>query len=160
MIMEAKPTSLLEGQLAFAQVSGVSLMVSRIPRWTPENMEAFIAASFRLTGGMTKPRANVTHFLGDTPGPTIRKTMVAVMTKLGVQAAPRTAVLTDSAVLRNMMIAWTWLTNADARSFAPKARREALLWAADGDVASVDAMENAFLACYRLIGSEAPPGAG
>lgn len=154
--MEMKPTLLVSGTIAFAQVENVSLIVSTLPKWTRENTEDFIMGCERVTGLVHAPRANVTHFIGDAPGPITRKHMLEVLERIGQKPAPRSAVLTDSSMLRQMMIAWTWLTGADARAFPPGERREALEWAGAEVPYAVAGMESALIACYRALGLIVP----
>jgi hypothetical protein len=153
--VEVKPTRLVEGNVGYALVEGVSIVISKVPSWTVAVVESFLQDTLRLSRN-ERTFGTLTHYFGEVPGPRARKQMLDFMEQRSVIMAKRSVLLTDSAVLRGVVTAWSWVSNTDARAFEPGARRRALEWMAEGKLIDFERIERTIAECYGLIGMKPP----
>ena len=146
------PTAVLGGRVALAYVDDVAIMITRVEKWTDADVIALLEESARLGGRITAPAA-ITHFLGETLGGAAsqRKMIVEWMEKNQIEPTPRTLTLTDSALMRAALLAYSWLTKTEMKAFAPGELEPAVNWLVRGlDTQAAD-VRAAVDGCYQLL---------
>lgn len=152
---DVDPIVVLGGRGAFAVVEGVSISILAVERWTIADVDAYMAACFRVARDVTSV-ASLSHFLADVPGAAARKRMLELIEREGVTPATRTALLTDAALMRGAATAWGWLTQSQTLAVAPEELRRAIEWCLQGTRGSADRVERVATDCYGSIGIEPP----
>jgi hypothetical protein len=97
-------------------------------------------------------RVSLSYFAHDVPNARQRQIIVDELKRNGVPHPERTAILTDSALMRGALTAYSWLTGSDARSCAVADRRQALVWLAEKAPFDVDEALGALEECFRAVG--------
>ena len=59
--------------------------------------------------------------------------------------------LTQGALMRGVLTAWSWLVPTSVRAYAPDAVRDAIAWIAEGNHVDVDRVARAIAACEALL---------
>lgn len=146
------PTAVMGGKVALAYIDDVAIMVTNVDKWSDADVIKILEESSRLGNRTTSPAA-VTHFFGETLGGAAsqRKLIVDWMEQNGIEPTPRTITLTDSALMRAALTAYSWLTKTEIRAFAPRDLSTACAWLTrdlDTDPSAVQAYVEG---CYKLI---------
>lgn len=147
------PTAIMQGTVALAYVDDVAIMVTNIAKWTDADVIKLLEESARLGKKISAPAA-VTHFLGETLGGAAsqRKMIVDWMKQNDVEPTPRTTTITDSALMRAALLAYSWMTKTEIKAFAPKDLSEACIWATRDLETRPDDVKAAVEGCYKLLG--------
>lgn len=145
------PTAMLNNQAAFAYVNGIAIVVSKVEKWTDKMVIDLLDEQARLVENRSSA-ASVTHFYGEVFGANHRKLIVEWMGKKGLPSARRTALVTDSAIMRAAMTAFSWLTKTEAKSFEPAKRDAMCEWVTQDTGIKPTEVKAALEACYKLIG--------
>ena len=146
------PTAVLNGRVALAYIDDVAIMITRVEKWTDADVIRLLEESARVGGGITAPAA-ITHFMGETLGGAAsqRKMIVEWMEKNGIDPTPRTLTLTDSAIMRAALLAYSWLTKTEMKAFAPGDLDPAIDWLVRGLDTSAADVRAAVDGCYVLL---------
>jgi hypothetical protein len=147
------PTAVLGGRAALAYVDDVAVMITNVEKWTDEDVLRLMDESARLGKKISSPGA-VTHFFGQTLGgdASQRKLIVDWMAKNEIEPTPRTITMTDSALMRAALLAYSWLTKTEMKAFASKDLQAACVWLTrDLDTKPEDVV-HAVQGCYKLLG--------
>ena len=149
------PVAVLGGRVALAYIDDVAIMVTNVEKWTDADIIKLLEDSARIGGGVTAPAA-ITHFFGETLGGAAsqRKMIVDWMKDNDIEPTPRTATMTDSALIRAALMAYSWLTKTEMKAFAPKDIAAMYAWVTrdlDTQAADVQVMLEG---CYKLIGKK------
>jgi hypothetical protein len=146
------PTAILGGRGALAYVDDVAIMVTNVEKWTDADVIKLLEESARLGNRISAPAA-VTHFLGETLGGAAsqRKMIVEWMEKNNIDPTPRTITLTDSALMRAALTAYSWITKTEMKAFAPKELAGACDWATRDLDTQADDVRVAVEGCYKLL---------
>ena len=145
------PTPMLANQAAFAYINGISIVVTKVEKWTDDMVLELLDHQSRLVENRTSA-ASITHFFGEVFGARHRKLIVEWMESKNLPSARRTALVTDSAIMRAAMTAFSWLTKTEAKSFEPGKRDAMCEWVTQDTGINPAEIKNALTACYRLIG--------
>lgn len=147
------PTAILSGRVALAYVDDVAIMVANVEKWADTDVIKLLEESARLGNRISAPAA-ITHFLGETLGGSAsqRKMIVDWMEKNGIEPTPRTITLTDSALMRAALTAYSWLTKTEIKAFAPTDLENACHWLTQGLDTDPSQVKTAVTGCYKLIG--------
>ena len=145
------PVAMLQNKASFAYLNGVAIVISDIDKWTDSLFLEFIEEQANLAGNESAI-ANITHFFGDIFGASHRKLIVDWIEKKGLTASPRTALVTDSTLMRAALTAYSWLTKTEAKAFEPKDREAMCQWITQGTDISPAEVKTALETCYKLIG--------
>lgn len=146
------PTEILGGRGALAYVDDVAIMVTNVENWTDADVIKLLEESARLGNRISAPAA-VTHFFGETlgGGASQRKLIVDWMKNNNVEPTPRTTTLTDSAIMRAALLAYSWVTKTEIKAFAPKDLAGACQWATRDLDTQADDVRVAVEGCYKLL---------
>jgi len=145
------PTPMLDNQAAFAYINGIAIVVSTVDKWTDQMVIELLDEQAKLVENRSSA-ASITHFFGEVFGASHRKLIVQWMEKKGLSSARRTALVTDSAIMRAAMTAFSWLTKTEAKSFEPAKRDAMCEWVTQDTGVNPDEVKTALEACYKLIG--------
>lgn len=147
------PTKVLAGRGVLAYVDDVAIMVTDVDKWTDADVIQLLEESAKLGNKITAPAA-VTHFFGETLGGAAsqRKMIVEWMSANNVEPTPRTTTMTDSALMRAALLAYSWLTKTEIKAFASKDLTEACNWATRDLETRAEDVKVAVEGCYRLLG--------
>lgn len=148
-----QPTAVLDGRAALAYVDDVALMVTTVSKWTDADVLGILEASALLGNRITAPGA-ITHFLGETLGTSAsqRKMIVEWMESNNIEPTPRTITLTDSALMRAALTAYSWLTKTETRAFKTTELDAACLWLCHNLTADPAKVKESLMGCYKIIG--------
>jgi hypothetical protein len=146
------PTVVLGGRAALAYVDDVAIMVTNVEKWTDADVISLMEDSARLGGRITAPAA-ITHFFGETLGGAAsqRKMIVEWMKSNNIDPTPRTITMTDSALMRAALMAYSWLTKTEMKAFAFKDEAAYIWLTRDLDTKPAD-VKAALEGCYKLLG--------
>lgn len=146
------PTAILGGRGALAYVDDVAIMVTDVEKWTDDDAIKLLEESARLGNRISAPAA-VTHFFGETLGGAAsqRRMIVDWMEKNNIEPTPRTVTMTDSALMRAALLAYSWLTKTEIKAFAPRDLAGACSWATRDLETRADDVRVAVEGCYKLL---------
>lgn len=146
------PTAILGGRGALAYVDDVAIMVTNVEKWTDADVIKLLEESARLGNRISAPAA-VTHFFGETLGGAAsqRKMIVDWMKDNNIEPTPRTTTMTDSALMRAALLAYSWVTKTEIKAFAPKDLAGACQWATRDLDTQADDVRIAVEGCYKLL---------
>ncbi|HSC76683.1 MAG TPA: hypothetical protein VLB90_10665 [Pseudomonadales bacterium] len=146
------PTAILGGRVALAHVDDVAIMITNVDKWTDADVIKLLEESAHLGGRITAPGA-ITHFLGETLGGAAsqRKMIVEWMEKNNIDPTPRTITLTDSALMRAALTAYSWITKTEMKAFASKDLVAACTWLTRDMDTRADDVRAAVEGCYKLL---------
>jgi len=147
------PTKVLNGKGALAYIDDVAIMITTIDKWTEKDIVQLMEDSARLGKGITAPAA-ITHFLGETLGAAAsqRKLVVDWMAQNNIEPTPRTITMTDSALIRAALTAYSWLTKTEMKAFASKDLQVGCQWLVRDLDTQADDVVQAVKGCYKLLG--------
>lgn len=145
------PTRVLDGRAAFAMVADVSVAVIRVPEWTDAVIDRYLTDLSALAG-RTVSKGTITRFLAAVPGSAERRRIAEWLEREGLGGQARVVMLTDSALMRGALTAYSWLVSTETRAFAPADLRPATEWLCRGLDARPDEVERAALGCHALMG--------
>lgn len=146
------PTKVLNGKGALAYVDDIAVMITTIEKWTEKDIVQLLEESARLGQQKTAPAA-ITHFLGETLGAATsqRKLVVDWMANNNIEPSPRTITMTDSALIRAALTAYSWLTKTEMKAFASKDLPAGCQWLVrDLDTNAEDVVQ-AVQGCYKIL---------
>lgn len=146
------PTTILGGRGALAYVDDVAIMVTDVEKWTDADVIELLEESAKLGQRISAPGA-ITHFLGETLGGAAsqRKMIVDWMEKNNIEPTPRTITLTDSALMRAALTAYSWITKTEMKAFASKDLLPACTWLTRDLDTQADDVRVAVEGCYKLL---------
>jgi hypothetical protein len=150
-IHRVPPTPMLDGRASFAYLNGIAIVLSDIPKWTDKLVLEFIEHQATLAG-CESGTSNITHFFGDIFGASHRKLIVDWIAQKGLQASPRTAMITESTLMRAALTAYSWLTKTEVKAFESKDVDALCKWSAHGSGVNPEEVKSALLACYKILG--------
>ena len=147
------PTKVLNGKGALSYVDDVAIMITTIEKWTEKDINQLLEESARLGQRVTAPAA-ITHFLGETLGAAAsqRKQVVDWMASNDIVPSPRTITLTDSALIRAALTAYSWLTKTEMKAFAAKDLQTGCEWLVRDLDTKADDVVQAVRGCYKILG--------
>jgi hypothetical protein len=146
------PTTIMGGKVALAYVDDVAVMITNIEKWTDADVIKLLEESARLGGRITAPGA-IVHCFGETLGGAAsqRKMIVDWMEKNNIDPTPRTITLTDSALMRAALTAYSWITKTEMKAFASKDLVPACAWLTRDLDTQADDVLVAVEGCYKLL---------
>lgn len=149
------PTAVLGGRGALAYVDDVAIMITSVEKWTDADVIKLLEESARLGGRITAPAA-ITHFLGETLGGAAsqRKMIVEWMASNNIEPTPRTVTMTDSALMRAALMAYSWTTKTEMKAFASKDIAAAYVWVTRDLATKPEDVKTAVEGCYKLLGKK------
>ena len=147
------PTKVLNGKAALAYVDDVAIMITTIEKWTDKDIVQLMEESARLGKRVTAPAA-ITHFMGETLGAAAsqRKLVVDWMATNNIDPTPRTITMTDSALIRAALTAYSWLTKTEMKAFAQKDLLTGCQWLVRDLETKPEDVIQAVQDCYKLLG--------
>jgi hypothetical protein len=145
------PMTMLGGRASFAHLGGVAIVISNVQKWTDAEVMEMVIEQAKLVGYVSA-RANITRFYGDIFGATHRKMIVEWIEASGLIASSRTALVTDSKIMRAALTAYSWLTKTESKAFEPGDNKRMCEWVVQGTTTDPAEVQAALEACYKLIG--------
>src|SRR6478735_3523747 len=147
---KVNPVLMLGVRASFAHQGGVAIVVTDVKNWSDAEVLEMINEQAELVGHVSA-RANITHFYGDIFGATHRKMVVDWIESNGLTASSRTALVTDSKIMRAALTAYAWLTKTESKAFELKDRQAMCEWVVRD--MGVDGAEIKVLleSCYKLL---------
>lgn len=145
------PRAMLNKRAAFAYIDGVAIVVSSIDKWDDKMVLEFIEEQAKAVGYISAV-VNITHFFGEVFGASHRKLIVDWIGKNNLTASARTALVTDSAIMRAALTAYSWLTKTEGKAFDTKSRDAMCAWAVQNTSVNAAEVKKALEDCYKLIG--------
>jgi hypothetical protein len=97
-------------------------------------------------------RVSLSCFAHQVPNAAQRKIIFEEMEQHGLPALARTALLTDSGLMRGALTAYSWVTRSDSDAFAIADRRRALVWLAERASFDVEEAMQALDGCFAAVG--------
>lgn len=101
-------------------------------------------------------RVSLSYFVHQVPNASQRQIILAAMHEHALPPLERTAVLTDSALMRGALTAYSWFSRSDSSPFAVADRQKALVWLAERAPFDVDEGMTALDGCFRALGIVPP----
>jgi hypothetical protein len=147
------PVAMLNRRASFAYINGIAIVISDIDKWTDELVLEFIEGQAVLAGNQSAI-ANITHFFGEVFGASHRKLIVEWIAKKGLTPSAKTAMVTDSVLMRAALTAYSMLTKTRAKAFEPKDMLAMCNWITEGTDISPDEVKTSLETCYKLIGKK------
>lgn len=147
---KVSPVTMLEGRASFAHVDGIAIVLTDVAKWTDEDVLRMVKKQAELVGYVSA-RGNITHFFGEVFGATHRKLVVDWINENGFEPSSRTAMVTDSKLMRAAMTAYAWLTKTEAKAFEPGEHKAICEWVVRGTAADPVEVQAALEACYKLL---------
>jgi len=145
------PVSMLDKRASFAYINGIAIVITNVNKWTDELVMGFVEEQATLANNESAI-ANVTHFFGEVFGAHHRKMLVEWTEKKGLKPSARTAMVTDSVLMRAALTAYSMLTKTRAKAFEPKDIVAMCEWITQDTGIDPDEVRVALQACYKLIG--------
>lgn len=145
------PVAMLNKRASFAYINGIAIVISNVDKWTDNLVMELLEDQAQLAGSESAI-ANITHFFGDIFGASHRKMIVEWIEKKGLTPSPRTAMVTDSTLMRAALTAYSWLTKTEAKAFEPKDSEVMCQWIVQGTGVNRAEVKTALETCYKLIG--------
>ena len=99
-----QPVTMLNGRASFSHLGGVAIVLTNVAKWTDEEVMTMVKEQADLVGNVSA-QGNITHFFGDIFGATHRKMIVEWIESSGLTPSPRTALVTDSKIMRAALTA-------------------------------------------------------
>lgn len=146
------PTLVLDGRAALAYVDDVTVMVTAVQKWKDDDVIALLEASAALGNRTTAPGA-ITYFIGETLGAAAsqRKLIVDWMAQNQIEPSSRTITITDSALMRAALTAYSWLTKTEAKAFKTTELDTACAWLCRDLHADPNKVATALQGCRKAI---------
>lgn len=145
------PVTQLNKRASFAYINGIAIVISDVEKWSDSLVLEFIEEQATLADNKSAI-ANITHFFGDIFGASHRKLIVEWIEKKGLSPSPRTALVTNSAIMRAALTAYSWLTKTEAKAFEPNDKEAMCQWVTQGTGVNPAEIKTALETCYKLIG--------
>jgi len=145
------PVAMLNRRASFAYINGIAIVISDIDKWTDELVMEFVEEQAKMAGNESAI-ANITHFFGEVFGAHHRKLIVEWISKKGLTPSARTAMVTDSVLMRAALTAYSMLTRTRAKAFEPKEIVAMCQWITEGTGINPEEVRDSLEACYKLIG--------
>jgi hypothetical protein len=145
------PMVMLGGRASFAHQDGIAIVITDVEKWSDAEVMELIDGQGKLVGYVSA-RANITHFYGDIFGATHRKMIVEWIEKNGLVASSRTALVTDSRIMRAALTAYAWLTKTESKAFEPKDKQAMCEWITQGMDVDPAEIRASLDTCYKLLG--------
>lgn len=151
------PTGILNNRVALAFVDNVTIMITRVEKWTAEDMHAVMEETGRLGGLIEEPCA-MTQYFGATFGAdaTHRKLIVDWQTANNIPKVKRVVNLTDSTLMRAALTAYLWMSKTDGKAFKPADIDLACEWITRDLAVKPADVKAAIIGCYKLLGVPSP----
>lgn len=147
---KVNPMLMLGGRASFAHQDGVAIVVTDVKNWSDAEVLELINEQAKLVGHVSA-KANITHFYGDIFGATHRKLIVDWIEKSGLIASSRTALVTDSKIMRAALTAYAWLTKTESKAFELKDRRAMCEWIVRDMGVDAAEIKASVESCYKLL---------
>ncbi len=119
--------SILDGRGQYAASGQLSITVTRVDKWSRDLMARLIRETWEVSAH-AHMGGSLARFLGDVPGPLMRKTIAETMESIGHTPNQRTCLLTDSAMQRAAVTAYGFMTGSENRAFSPDDVDRGLAW--------------------------------
>lgn len=145
------PLTMLGGRASFAYLNGVAIVVTDVKAWTDDDVMQLVNEQAKLVG-FVSAKANITHFFGEVFGATHRRMIVDWIDANGMNPSSRTAMVTDSKIMRAALTAYSWLTKTESKAFEPKDRKAMCEWVASGLQVNPRELQADLEKCYSLLG--------
>jgi hypothetical protein len=147
------PTAILQNRVALAFVDNVTIMITRVEKWTAQDMYTVMEETGRLGGLIVDPCA-FTQYFGATFGAdaTHRKLIVDWQTANNIPKVKRVVNLTDSVLMRAALTAYLWMAKTDGKAFKPDDLDLACAWITRDLVVKPEDVKAAIVGCYKLLG--------
>ena len=145
------PVAMLNKRASFAYLNGIAIVISDVNKWTDELVLEFVEEQAKLAGNESAI-ANITHFFGEVFGAHHRKLIVDWIERKGLTPSAKTAMVTDSMLMRAALTAYSMLTKTRAKAFEPKDIVAMCQWITEGTDVSPNDVRASLEACYKLIG--------
>lgn len=144
------PTAMLNRRASFAFLNGIAIVITNVDKWSDEEVLTLLNEQKQMAGSISAI-ANITHFFGEVFGARHRKMAVDWIESSGLKASARTAMVTDSALMRAALTAYSWLSKTEVKAFEPKDKAAMCQWICEGTGVAPADVQAALEACYRLI---------
>lgn len=148
---KVNPVTMLNGRASFAHLDGIAIVITDVAKWSDEDVMQMVKKQAELVGHVSA-KGNITHFFGDIFGATHRKMIVEWIESSGFKPSSRTALVTDSKVMRAALTAYAWLTKTESRAFEPGDHKSLCEWIVKGTQANAAEVQAALEGCYKLLG--------
>lgn len=145
------PVAMLNKRASFAYINGIAIVLSDVNKWTDEMVIGFVEEQAKLADNQPAI-ANITHFFGEVFGANHRKMLVEWTEKKGLTPSARTAMVTDSVLMRAALTAYSMLTKTRTKAFVAKDVQAMCEWITEDTGVSPDEVKVALDSCYKLIG--------
>lgn len=136
---------------AHARVGPLAVNVNNSKTPTDKEVREYMQATIRAARG-DFAQVSLSCFVHQVPNANQRKIILEEMEQNRLPPLARTALLTDSALMRGALTAYSWLTRSDSDSFAISDRRRALVWLAERATFDVDEGLAALDGCFAAVG--------
>ncbi|MBK6577878.1 MAG: hypothetical protein IPG17_17100 [Sandaracinaceae bacterium] len=136
---------------AHARVGPLSLNVHNSRTLTDKEVREYMQSTIRAARG-DFARVSLSCFAHQVPNAAQRKIIFEEMEQHGLPALARTALLTDSGLMRGALTAYSWVTRSDSDAFAIADRRRALVWLAERASFDVEEAMQALDGCFAAVG--------
>lgn len=147
---KVNPMLMLGGRASFAHQDGVAIVITDVEKWSDAEVMELVNEQAKLVGHVSA-RANITHFYGDIFGATHRKMIVDWIESNGLIASSRTALVTDSKIMRAALTAYAWLTKTESKAFELKDRKAMCEWVTRDLGTDAVEIQIALESCYKLL---------
>src|SRR6478752_6819460 len=145
---KVNPVVMLGGRASFAYQDGVAIVITDVQKWTDAEVMKMINEQAELVGHVSA-QANITHFYGDIFGATHRKMIVDWIESNGLTASSRTAMVTDSKIMRAALTAYAWMTKTESKAFEVKDRQAMCEWIVRDMGVSAAEIKVLLESCYK-----------
>lgn len=151
------PTAILQNRVALAFVDNVTIMITRVEKWTADDMRAVMEETGRLGGLIENPCA-FTQYFGEFFGAdaTHRKVITDWQMNNDIPKVKRVVNMTDSVLMRAALTAYSWMTKTDGKAFKPQDLDLACEWITRDLKVNAAEVKISVLGCYKLLGISAP----
>jgi hypothetical protein len=153
--IQVPPTAVINGRASFAQVYDVTMIVSNVPKWSDAEVLQYLEEMAVVGGGISVP-ASIAIFLGAVFDAGQRKIATEWTAARGYTPAKRLTMISDSALIRGAMTAYSWLNKTDAKAFPMKDADAMCQWICQDRIAQPDAVKIALTGCFQAIGKTLP----
>jgi hypothetical protein len=136
---------------AHARVGPLAVNVNVERKITDAHIRDYMRATLEAARG-NWARVSLSYFAHDVPNARQRQIIVDELKSHGAPAPDRTALLTDSAMMRGALTAFSWVIRSDTGAFSVIDRRKALVWLAERVPFDVGEGLEALEECFRVVG--------
>lgn len=136
---------------AHARVGPLSVNVNVARAISDDHLREYVKATIGAARG-NWARVSLAYFAHDIPSARQRQIIIDAMDQQGVPHSERVALLTDSALMRGALTAYSWLTASDTGPFSVADRQKALVWLAQKAPFDVNEGLAALEECFRAVG--------